>query len=106
MTADIAPQILPQARRFVAEFLHGLRRADLAAIVEAGGGDDFPEVLIAGALLQEQADRTIRQEQALRQYADPGFWEDDTPGGSLASHDRGEMAANVLAGKPAFFHRD
>jgi len=102
----MTPQILPQARRFVAEFLHALRRADLAAIVEAGGGDDFPEVLIAGALLQEQADRTIRQEQALRQYADPGFWEDDTPGGSLASHDRGEMAANVLAGKPAFFHRD
>ena len=100
------PHIVFQARQFVAGFLHTLRRPDLAAIVEAGEGDDFPEMLIAGELLRDQADRMIRQEDALRQYADPGFWEDETPGGSLASHDRGEMAANVLRGKPAFFHRD
>jgi hypothetical protein len=97
---------LVQARTFVAAFLHALRRADLAGIVDAGGGDDFPEVQIALALLGEQAERRGYQQDALRQYADPGFWDDDTPGGSLALHDRGEMAANALAGHPAFFHRD
>ena len=99
-------ELLPQARTFVATFLQALRRADLAAIVEAGDGDDFPEVEIALALLREQAERRRFQEEALRQYADPGFWDEDAPDGPLAAHDRGEMAVNVLAGRPAFFHRD
>ena len=101
-----AGDALGQARAFVSAFLRALRRADLAAIVETGGGDDFPEVQIALALLRDRADRLGHHREALRQYADPGFWDEDTPGGSLASHDRGEMAANALAGRPAFFHRD
>lgn len=94
------------ARAFVAAFYEGLQRQDLAAMVRGGEGDDFPEVTLAKVMLQERSVRLAHMEDALRQYADPDFWDDDAPGGSLAAHDRGEMAANVLLGKPAFFHRD
>ncbi|MDB5724379.1 MAG: hypothetical protein JWQ16_1133 [Novosphingobium sp.] len=97
---------LAQARELAASFLSGLRRQDLAAMVLAGGGDDFPEVLTAYALFEAQAARSERHEEALNAYADAGFWDEELPGGSLASHDRGEMARNVLAGRPAFYHGD
>jgi len=100
------PSLLEQARELAAAFLGGMRRQDLATLVLAGGGDDFPEVLSALALLGEQAARSERHEAALRAYADADFWDDALPGGSLASHDRGEMARNVLMGRPPFFHRD
>lgn len=95
-----------QARRFAAEFLGGIGRDDLARLVLAGEGDDFPEVIAAAALFDRQGVQLARQEQALKTYADPDFWDDDLSGGSLASHDRGEMARNVLAGFPPFHHRD
>jgi hypothetical protein len=38
--------------------------------------------------------------------AAPGFWDDMTPDSVLALHDGGVMAGNVLAGRPAFDHRD
>jgi hypothetical protein len=101
-----AASVIEQARELTAAFLNGMRRQDLAAVVLAGGGDDFPEVLTAMALLGEQATRSERQEAALRAYADADFWDEALPGGSLASHDRGEMARNVLMGRPPFFHRD
>ncbi len=106
MADQVAASTMRDARTFAAAMFRSLRRTDLAAIVAAGEGDDFPEVSMAAALLAERADQLARQEDALRQYADPGFWEDTGPGGSLASHDRGEMARNVLSGRPAFFHRD
>jgi hypothetical protein len=83
-----------------------LRRNDLAALVAAGEGDDFPEVGIAAALLEDYTDLLARQSDALRHYSDPSFWDDDTPGGAGAPPARGEMARNVIAGRPAFFHRD
>lgn len=85
---------------------NSMRRTDLATLVAAGQGDDFPEVAIARDLMQEQADQMARQSEALRQYGDPTFWDDEGPGGALAAHDKGEMARNVLMGRPAFFHRD
>ncbi|EHJ59373.1 hypothetical protein [Novosphingobium pentaromativorans] len=94
------------ARRFVADYFDAINRQDLSQLVREGKGDDFEEVRAADALLSQQADRVARYETALSQYADPGFWDDTLPGGALAFHDGGEMAANVLAGKPAFFHRD
>jgi hypothetical protein len=97
---------IEQARELAAAFLNGMRRQDLAVMVLAGGGDDFPEVLTATALLGDQAARSERHEAALRAYADAEFWDDALPGGSLASHDKGEMARNVLMGRPPFFHRD
>lgn len=106
MDDAIPREALHDARAFVEALFQSLRRGDLAMLVAAGEGDDFPEVRIAAGLLEDRSRRLATQENALRQYADPGFWEDDAPGGSLASHDRGEMAANVLAGRPAFFHRD
>lgn len=75
-------------------------------MVLAGAGDDFPEVLAAIALIETQVSRSARHEAALKAYADDDFWDDDLPGGSLASHDRGEMARNVLMDRPPFFHRD
>lgn len=98
--------MVEQARDLAAAFLNGMRRQDLATMVLAGGGDDFPEVLTAMALLEAQAARSERHEAALRAYADAEFWDDRLPGGSLASHDKGEMARNVLMGRPPFFHRD
>ena len=95
-----------QARALAAAFLDGLRRQDLALMVRAGEGDDFPEVTTALALLEGQAEQALRHEAALRAYAEAEFWDEGLPGGSLASHDRGEMARNVLAGHPPFFHRD
>jgi len=91
-----------QAREFAATFLDGMRRADLAAMVRAGAGDDFPEVASAMALIGEQAGRVRHYEEALQAYADREFWDDDLPGGALANHDRGQMARNVLAGLPPF----
>lgn len=98
--------IIDQARELAAAFLNGMRRQDLAIMVLAGGGDDFPEVATAMALLGTQAAQSQLQQQALRTYADAEFWNDDLPGGSLASHDKGEMAHNVLLGRPPFFDRD
>lgn len=101
-----ASSVIEQARELAAAFLGGMRRQDLAVMVQAGGGDDFPEVLVAVALLGDLAARSEHREAALKAYADADFWDDALPGGSLASHDRGEMARNVLMGRPPFFHRD
>ena len=101
-----ALSLVEQARELAAAFLGGMRRQDLAVMVLAGGGDDFPEVLAAMALLGDQAARSERHEAALRAYAAAEFWDEALPGGSLASHDKGEMARNVLMGRPPFFHRD
>lgn len=94
--------VIGQARAFAAAFLEGMRRQDLALIVRAGEGDDFPEVISAAALLEGYAGNSALQEEALRLYADVDFWDEDLPGGSLAAHDKGQMARNVLAGRSPF----
>lgn len=94
------------AAHLVADIYDGIGRRDLAGMIRAGQADDFPEIAAAAALLSGQAARIARYESALRQYADPDLWDDATPGGMLALHDAGEMARNVLAGRPAFHHRD
>jgi hypothetical protein len=93
-----------QARAFAAAFLSGLRRQDLAAMVLAGAGDDFPEVLAATALIEDLAARGAHCAAALKAYADPEFWDEDLPGGALASHDKGAMARNVLAGREPLYN--
>lgn len=95
---------LSQARELAAAFFESMRRQDLALMVRAGAGDDFPEVATAAALLSDLSERAVHQEEALRAYADREFWDDDLPGGSLALHDRGQMARNVLAGKSPFYN--
>lgn len=94
------------AARLVADIYDAINRPDLACMIRAGHADDFPEIAAAAALLEHEAARVDRYESALRQYADPGLWDDELPGGMLARHDGGEMARNVLAGRPAFDHRD
>ncbi|MDE8650727.1 hypothetical protein [Novosphingobium album (ex Liu et al. 2023)] len=101
-----APPELAEARGFAAALLRRNGRADLAAMVLRGDGDDFPEVEAARAVTLGHAARLARLEEALRLYADPDFWEDSHGAGSLATHDAGEMARNVLAGRPPFYHRD
>jgi hypothetical protein len=98
--------LLQQARQSAADYFGSIARPDLAEVVIAGGGDDFDEVRAAAQALSLQAERIARYEQALRQYADAEFWNEDLPGGALSSHDRGEMARNVLAGRSPFYHRD
>jgi hypothetical protein len=97
---------LNPAARLVADLYDAIDRPDLSGMIRAGGADDFPEIRAAAALLEQDAGRLAQYEAALLQYADPGFWDDMTPGGMLALHDGGEMARNVLAGRPAFYHRD
>jgi hypothetical protein len=99
-------ETLVQARALAADMLAAGARGDLAEIVRRGAGDDFPEVAAAAAALGALADQLRRQDEALRCYADPAFWDDDLPGGPLAWHDKGEMARNVLAGRRPFHHRD
>lgn len=94
------------AARIVADVYDAINRPDLSAMIRSGGAEDFPEIRAAATLLEQDAGRVGGYESALRQYADPGFWDDMTPGGMLALHDGGEMARNVLAGRPAFNHRD
>ena len=96
--------VIEQARELAAAFLDGMRRQDLALMIRAGEGDDFPEVVTAAALLEGLGARNLHQEQALKAYADREFWDDDLPGGSLASHDKGAMARNVLAGREPFYN--
>lgn len=94
------------ARAIVAQVLRATGRAADAVLVEAGGADDFPEMAAARRLLSAVEARQRRLEAGLACYADAGFWDDALPGGALASHDRGEIARNVLAGRPIFGHRD
>jgi len=95
-----------QARKFAASMFEMAGRADLARSVTEGRGDDFPEVIAAAPHFQEQINLLARWEQALREYASSDFWDEEMPGGSLASHDRGQMAVNVLSGRLPFYHRD
>ena len=81
-------------------------RQDLARLVDQGDGDDFPELQAAAALLSEHSALIDRLRAALVEYAAADFWDDSLPGGPLALHDAGEMARNVLSGRPHFFHRD
>ena len=97
---------ITRARAFAAEVLAAGARDDLAEIVRRGGGDDFPEVTAAIAVLGGLSDRLRQHAEALRVYADPDFWDDDLPGGPLAHHDRGEIARNALAGRRPFHHPD
>lgn len=97
---------LKEAREIAGELFAAASRSDLAALARRGDGDDFTEVAVLAAILQKRADRAAQQEQALRWYADESFWDDQLPGGSLALHDRGEIARNVLAGRRPFYHRD
>jgi hypothetical protein len=94
------------AARLVSDLYDAINRPDLSGMIREGKGEDFPEIKAAAALLEEETVRLDRYETALRQYADPGFWDGIGSGAPLAVYDGGEMARNVLAGRPAFYHRD
>lgn len=100
------PKGLSLAARLVADMYDAIHRPDLSGMIRSGKAEDFPEIATAAALLAQDEARLHRYESALRQYADPGFWDEMMPGGVLALHDGGDMARNVLAGRPAFDHRD
>ncbi|EJU09179.1 hypothetical protein LH128_30289 [Sphingomonas sp. LH128] len=94
------------AARLVSGLYDAINRPDLSGMIRNGQAEDFPEIKTAADLLKAETVRLERYEVALRQYADPGFWDDMASAGSLALYDGGEMARNVLAGRPAFYHRD
>lgn len=87
-----------EARVAAAAWLASTGRLHDAAIVEAGGGDDFPEVRLAAFLLGRSTGDRTRLESALRCYADPEFWDADIPEATLAFYDQGEIARLALAG--------
>lgn len=104
---DQRAEALAQARMLAADFLRARGKGTDAEIIDAGGGDDFPEVMLARSVVISMADRVRQLERALRCYADPTFWDDDDPFASLAYHDRGEIAKDALRGREAFArHRD
>ncbi|WIA58568.1 hypothetical protein N6H05_12535 [Sphingobium sp. WTD-1] len=94
------------AVRLVSDLYEAMNRPDLSDMIRNGHAEDFPELKVAAMALCGYDARIERYEDALSQYADPGFWDDSLPGGALAAHDQGIMARNVLAGRTAFFHRD
>jgi len=93
--------IIEESRRIASRFLEQDGQAHNAAIVDDGRGDDFPEVRAILFVLREQSDRMTRYEQALACYSDESFWE-EASAGSLAQHDRGNVARNVLSGRTPF----
>jgi len=95
-----------EARALAAAALEAIGRADDAGIVRAGGGDDFPEVRVALAVLDAARERTGLLERALLYYADADLWEAEVAESALAFHDRGEVARSALAGRDLFVHRD
>jgi hypothetical protein len=96
-----------KARMAAAAYLAARGKTMDAAIVREGGGDDFPEVAIAAALLRQGGDELGRYERALRSYADPGFWEAEIVEATPAYHDQGLIARAALDGRELFeLHRD
>lgn len=96
-----------QVRAAAAQFLKSRGRTADAAVVIAGGGDDFPEVEVARLALDASHAHRLRLELALRFYADPEHWDSDIPDGSLASLDRGDVARAALQGRDQLgSHRD
>lgn len=99
-------RLINNARELAAAALAELGRNGDAAIVRAGGGDDFPEVRAAAAALSATGERTQLLERALRYYADEDLWEGEVPDAALAFYDRGEVARGALAGKDLLSLRD
>lgn len=97
---------IPSARDIAADALEALGRSGDAAIIRAGGGDDFPEVRAALAALSATQGRLVLLERALDHYADAAFWEAEIPEAALAYYDQGEIARGALAGKDLLAHRD
>lgn len=93
--------IVEESRKIASRYLEESGQAHNAALVKDGRGDDFPEFRAVLFVLREQADRMTRYEQALACYSDESFWE-EASAGSLAEHDRGDMARNVLRGRTPF----
>jgi len=91
--------LLGEARAIAAAFLEARGQAPLAAMVRAGGGDDFAEVGIALAALRGQRREIERLRTALAAYAEPDFWEASTPEAALAYYDHGGIARDALAGR-------
>jgi hypothetical protein len=105
-SVPVSAQGLDRAAQLVSVLYDALGRPDLAGMIRDGKADDFPEIGTAASLLEAEAQRVARYEIALRQYADPDFWDGIGTAAPLAVYDGGEMARNVLAGRPAFYHRD
>jgi hypothetical protein len=96
-----------RAREAAADYLAAQGKAVDADIVRKGGGDDFPEVAIAIALLRQDEDERGRYQRALQSYADPGFWDAEIVEATLAYHDQGIIARAALDGLELFeVHRD
>jgi hypothetical protein len=93
--------IMEECRKIASRFLEAKGQDHHAVVVRDGHGDDFPEVQAILFVLREQSERMTRYEQALNCYRDESFWEEASTG-SLAEHDRGEMARNVLSGRTPF----
>ena len=92
------------ARSLVSAHFDEVGSSEMARIVEAGRGDDFPEVEIALRAVHHSLERIRLLERALDVYGDEDFWGDDNCDAALAFHDRGRFARAVLAGQDILSH--
>jgi hypothetical protein len=95
----MAESALIRARAIVAAHLDEAGRSNEAALILRGGGDDFPEMLVAVRAVREATGTIGRLERALDAYADEDFWGDGDCHAALAFHDQGAIARATLAGQ-------
>jgi len=95
----MADPVLHKARKIVADHLAEAGRAGDTEIVLRGGGDDFPEMLVALRALRDAFATISRFERTLGAYADDDFWGDGDCHSALAFHDQGAFARATLGGK-------
>jgi hypothetical protein len=88
-----------EARKIVAHHLEAAGRPYEAKIVARGGGDDFPEVIVAARALRSMSAELERLKRSLSAYADAGFWGNGDCHTALAFHDQGEIAREALMGR-------
>jgi len=94
----MANPTLLKARAIVAAHLVDAGRRSDADLVLHGGGDDFPETLVALCAVRDALATLSRFERTLATYADGDFWGEGDCHAALAFHDRGAFARATLAG--------
>lgn len=90
---------LSEVRAIVCAHFRERGRDDMARMITAGHGDDFPEMDVALRVAKNLSRTLERFERALAAYADEEFWGEGNCYAALAFHDQGIIARAALAGE-------